>query len=434
MSKQVAKRTHAEPTLFEHHATQIAEDAPLAERVRPHSLQDVVGQEQLLGPGRPLGEAIRTDRLTSMILWGPPGSGKTTLARVIARATKAQFVMFNAVLQGVADLRRVVDEAEEALRLAGQRTILFVDEIHRFNRSQQDAFLPHVERGTIILIGATTENPAFSLSRPLLSRARVYRLQALAPAAIQQILRRALAPEMALDADAEAEIIRRAEGDGRLALGLLEMAQREAMQGGSQRIELTQIGAGQERTLNHDRAGDQHYDVISALIKSMRASDPDAAIYWAMRMLEAGDEPLFVLRRLLIFASEDIGNADPRALTIASDADQAFRRLGMPEGIYPIAQAVLYLATAPKSRAVSEAWQAAQAAVRDVGSAAVPAGLEQGSTAEAPRAGACLPIGLRGQRFYQPVGIGYERWIRDRLDGEAQTHAQSHGGSGPRSE
>jgi putative ATPase len=416
--------------------------APLADRMRPSSLDEVVGQDVLLGPGRLLPEAIGGDRLPSLILWGPPGSGKTTLAHVISHVTKREFVPFSAVLGGVAEVRQIVDQARERRAYQGKSTILFVDEIHRFNKSQQDAFLPHVEDGTITLIGATTENPSFAVNAALLSRCKVFRLEALDPAAIRRLLERALtdaerglgARHLEADDDTLAAIAAAARGDARRALNLLEAC--AALLAPDQRrltVELVER-AGEAHTLLYDKAGEEHYNVVSALIKSLRGSDPDAAIYWLMRMLEAGDDPLFVMRRLIIFASEDVGNADPRALDVAVSADAAFRRVGMPEGIYPIAHACLYLATCPKSNSVKTAFHAAQEVIRSRGALPVPKKLRNPVTGlmrdEGYGAGyqyphdhadhfvageTYLPDELAGTRFYEPSDQGLEKAIAQRL-------------------
>jgi putative ATPase len=415
---------------------------PLAERLRPQRLEDLVGQEALLREGSPLAKAIEADRVRSIILWGPPGAGKTTLARVIAERTRARFVPLNAVLSGVAEVRQIVAAAREAKAYEGRRTLLFVDEIHRFNKSQQDAFLPHVEDGTVSLIGATTENPSFAVVAPLLSRCKVYRLKKLEDDALVALLRRALshpdglAGEVTAEDDALSAIARLAQGDARRALTSLELAAEEAVARGDARVTIGDVAAEAEhKTLLYDKAGDEHYNVISAFIKSMRGSDPDASIYYLMRMIEAGDDPLFLLRRMMIFASEDIGNADPRALEIAVAADAAFRRMGMPEGMYPIAQACLYLATAPKSNAANAAWHAARDAVKEMGALDVPLHLRNAVTGlmksegygegyryphaetDAHAAGVTyLPDELAGRRFYEPTTRGYEKTIGERLE------------------
>ena len=437
------------PSLFEAVATRTPGAMPLAERVRPRSIDEVVGHRDLLGPEGPLRRAILADRLPSMILWGPPGSGKTTLARVVAEHTDSYFVPFSAVLGGVADVRRIVAEAAERRRGGMGSTVLFVDEIHRFNKSQQDAFLPHVENGTVTLIGATTENPSFSLNAPLLSRCVVYRLEPLDGSDLVALLERALAHPLGFDGRVEAEaealgtLAEGAGGDARRVLGLLDVAVELASRRGEPVVTqavVTELGA--HRTLLYDRAGEEHYNVASAFIKSMRGSDPDAAVYWMMRMIEAGDDPLFVLRRLVIFASEDVGNADPRALTVAVAADQAFQRLGMPEGLYAIAQATLYLACAPKSNAATMAWHSAREAVREHGALPVPKKLRNAPTRLMrdmgygrdyryahneedgyARGETYLPDEIVGSRYYQPSNRGLEErigaWLRKlRGDGD----------------
>jgi len=432
------------PTLFEaasRHNPELKATVPLAERMRPSTLADMVGQPHLLGEGKLLARAVAADRVPSMILWGPPGSGKTTLARVVAHHTNARFVPFNAVLGGVPELREILAEARKARAYEGKRTLLFVDEIHRFNKAQQDAFLPHVEDGTITLIGATTENPSFAVNAPLLSRCKVFRMALLGAPELVRVMRRALtSPEglgSAFTAEDEAldAIAALAQGDARRALTTLEIAAGEAERGGTTVITRELIAeVGEHKTLLYDKSGEEHYNVISAFIKSMRGSDPDASIYWLMRMLEAGDDPLFLLRRLMIFASEDVGNADPRALEVAVAADAAFRRMGLPEGLYPIAQATLYLATAPKSNACTTAWHGAQAAVREHGALPVPLKLRNAVTrlmkdegygegyryAHNEEGGVAagesyLPEEMRGARFYEPTDRGYERMIGERL-------------------
>lgn len=445
-----ARRTSGQqppgPSLFEAAARQDPERqqrVPLAERMRPRSLQEVVGQRHLLGPDKPLMRAIAGDRILSMLLWGPPGSGKTTLARVVASCTQATFVPFSAVLGTVPELRAILQEAREARAYQGRRTILFIDEIHRFNKAQQDAFLPYVEDGTVTLIGATTENPSFAVNAALLSRCKVFRLQALRDEDLTELLSRSMTDErgfgsLHLEADdgALAMIAGLADGDARRALSSLEMVVQHVLEANGSRLTVEAVAAVHEhRPLLYDKSGDEHYDVVSAFIKSMRGSDPDAAIYWAMRMLESGEDPLFVLRRILIFASEDIGNADPRALQVAVSADASFRRMGMPEGLYPIAQAVLYMAVAPKSNSVGVAFKAAQQAVQRYGSLPVPLKLrnaptklmremghgtgyryphdEPGHVAEGET---YMPDKLVGQRYYEPSNEGLERAIGDRLE------------------
>jgi putative ATPase len=416
--------------------------APLPDRMRPRTLDEIVGQTNLLARGKPLREAIESDKMPSIILWGPPGSGKTTIASVIAHRTKTEFVPFSAVLGGVAELREIVEAARERRSFQGRGTTLFVDEIHRFNKGQQDAFLPHLETGTIVLIGATTENPSFAVNAALLSRCRVFRLEALGDGELVALLERALADAerglgtrgLEADADALALIAKAARGDARRALGMLEVA--ASLAGDGTRIDRGLVErAAEERTLLYDKSGEEHYNVVSALIKSMRGSDPDAALYWLFRMLEAGDDPLFLLRRLIIFASEDIGNADPRALEVALNADAAFRRIGMPEGAFPIAHACLYLASCPKSAAVKAAMGAVRAVISERGALPVPKKLrnavtrlmkeeQYGKGYQYPPdfAGSYvpgetyLPDELAGRRFYEPTDQGLEKNIRDRLD------------------
>ena len=411
--------------------------APLAERMRPRTLDEFVGQEQLLGPGRPLRLAIEQDRLQSLILWGPPGTGKTTLARLIATLTRAHFVSFSAVLSGIKEIRAVMTEAEETRRRRGTRTILFVDEIHRFNKAQQDAFLPRVEAGDIVLIGATTENPSFEVNSALLSRSKVYVLKALDADAVIAILRRALADrerglgalELTMEDEALTGIARYANGDARVALNLLEMASGAAA--GTGRIDAPLIAdLAQNRSLLYDKTGEEHFNLISALHKSMRNSDPDASVYWLARMLEAGEDPLYVARRLVRFASEDIGNADPQALTVAVAAKDAVHFIGMPEGNTALAQATIYLAIAPKSNAVYRAYlDAAEAAMKE-SAEPVPLHLRNAPTRlmkqldygkgykyahDEPEGVAdmeCLPPAQRGRRFYKPTERGREAAIK----------------------
>lgn len=416
--------------------------APLADRMRPSSLEHLLGQEALIGPGKLLREAIEKDRLLSMILWGPPGSGKTSLAAVVARATRSEFVPFSAVLSGLPDLRVAIAEARERRSYQGRATVLFVDEIHRFNKSQQDAFLPHLENGTITLIGATTENPSFAVNAALLSRCRVFHLQALEENDLLALLRRALSDvarglgKLHIEADVEVlrTIARTARGDARRALGILETAA-QLVEAPERVLQLSHLErASEDATLLYDKAGEEHYNIASALIKSLRGTDPDASLYWLFRMLEAGDDPLFLLRRLIIFASEDIGNADPNALSVAVNADAAFRRMGMPEGIYPISHACLYLASAPKSGAVKEAIAKTRSAIAEHGALPVPKKLRNAVTQLMQEEGygagyrsvhdtsdgyvpgeTYLPDKLLGARFYLPTERGFEKRIFEKL-------------------
>jgi putative ATPase len=416
------------------------QQAPLAERMRPRTLAEYAGQEHLLGPGKLLRRLIETDQLTSLIFWGPPGSGKTTLARIIANATRAHFIFFSAILSGIKEIREIVKEAEEVRRFQGKRTILFVDEIHRFNKSQQDAFLPYVEKGTFTIIGATTENPSFEVIAPLLSRCKVLVLNPLSSEEVKRIVANALADAerglgklgLTISDEALDFLADKADGDARVAINTLETAARLAH---DNTIDLaTAREAMQQKPLLYDKGGEEHYNVISAFIKSLRGSDPDGALYWLARLIEAGEDPIFILRRMVILASEDIGNADPRALQMAVAALQGFQLVGMPEGRIILGQAATYLATAPKSNASYVGIDAALAEVRKSGALPVPLhirnaptklmkdlGYHQGykyahDSPEGYVAQEYLPERLSGQKYYEPTGHGYEKSIKERLE------------------
>lgn len=414
-------------------------DAPLAERMRPRSLDEFIGQERLSG----LLEGVRrTGRLPSLILWGPPGCGKTTLARLLVRAAGLAFVPFSAVTGGVKQVREVVRQAEDRRKLEGQRSVLFVDEIHRFNKAQQDAFLPHVERGAIVLLGATTENPSFELNAALLSRAQVVVLEALSPVDIRKLLERAVAdPERGLggavdvEADALDALASASQGDARFALNLLEVAADLARAEGSLRVDPALLERAQAALpLRHDKSGEAHYDVVSAFIKSLRGSDPDAAIYYLARLVEGGEDPRFLARRMVVFASEDVGNADPAALEVAVNVARAVDLVGLPEARINLAQGAAYLALAPKSNASYLAIDEALAAVRERGALPVPLHLRNAPTRllkslgygqgyayphDAPEGVTSqrhLPSELEGVRFYRPSPRGLERELARRLD------------------
>ena len=421
-----------------------AAHAPLAERMRPRTIDEFVGQEHLLGRGHVLRDMIESGRVESLILWGPPGSGKTTLAHLLASASGAPAVSFSAVLQGVKELRQIIDEAEVVLERSGQPTVLFVDEIHRFNKAQQDAFLPHVEAGTITLIGATTENPSFEVIAPLLSRTRVLTLEPLGDAEVGAVIDRALADvegglgrqKLVLDAEARGFLVAHAQGDARVALNALELAARLARTRRTHTVDVPLLEeAAQQRALRYDKAGEEHYNVISAFIKSLRGGDPDAAVYWMMRMLEAGEDPLFVARRMVIFAAEDVGNAEPQALQVAVAAKDAVHFVGLPEGRIPLAQAATFLATCPKSNAAYRAMLGASEDVRASGALPVPLHLRNAPTplmkglgygaeyryphdyADAVVEQDYLPERLAGRRYYEPTDRGREREIAERLRG-----------------
>ncbi len=417
--------------------------APLADRMRPRRLDEVIGQEHLIGPGKVLRRALEGGALHSMILWGPPGTGKTTLAGLMAEVAGARFVTFSAVLSGVKEIRQVTAEAETERALRGRRTILFVDEIHRFNKAQQDAFLPHVEKGTIVLVGATTENPSFEVNAALLSRCRVYVLNPLGEDDLARILTRALrdgerglaGTGVAAEPDALGLIARLANGDARSALNILELAVTltQASNDGPRVTEAAIREAAQRKALLYNKAGEEHYNLISALHKSLRDSDPDGSLYWLGRMLESGEDPLYIARRLVRFASEDVGNADPLALRLTLDAKEAYHFLGTPEGELALAQAVCYLALAPKSNSVYAAWNAVKDDIREKPAEPVPLHLRNAPTGlmahqgygreyqyahDAPDAlvdQEHLPDALRGRTYYRPTDRGAERELADRL-------------------
>jgi putative ATPase len=416
------------------------EAAPLAARMRPRTLDDYVGQEHLLGPGRALRELIEKDAIGSVIFWGPPGTGKTTLARIIAARTNAAFVHFSAVTEGIARVREIVAQARERQRATRRRTILFCDEIHRFNKAQQDAFLPHVEAGTIALIGATTENPSFEVIGALLSRSRVFVLKPLSVDGLELILRRALADRdrglgalgLSIDDDAVQLIAAEADGDARRALNTIEAAATLAGAGGTVTAEAARE-AMQLRFARYDKGGEEHFNILSAYHKSLRGSDPDAALYWMARMIEGGLDPLTIFRRAIAMAAEDIGTADPNALQLAVAAREAFRVLGPPEGFLPLAEMTVYLATAPKSNASYRALNAALDAARRTPAAPVPLHIRNAPTrlmeelgyhegyryAHDYEGGAVdqqhLPDELKGARFYEPGAYGFEKDIGKRL-------------------
>jgi putative ATPase len=431
--------------LFDHALQErMKNEAPLAARMRPRKLEEFVGQEHIVGPGKLLRRAIEADRLfSSIILWGPPGTGKTTLAQVIANTTRSHFVTISAILAGKAELRQLVEAALERRRLQNERTILFVDEVHRWNKAQQDALLPHVENGTLTLIGATTENPFFEVISALISRSRVFQLRNLNQAETGILIDRALADKergygsrsIVLDPEARAHLTEVAGGDARNALNALELAVESTPAEPDGKIHLTLEVAQesiQQRAVLYDKDGDAHYDTISAFIKSVRGSDPDAAVYWLAKMLYAGEDPRFILRRLIILAGEDIGLADPMGIAVATSAAQAFDYIGLPEGVYPIVEATLYLSTAPKSNSAGAYFKAMQK-LEEEGQSSVPRHLmDNNRDAEALGHGKdyvyphefeghftpqqYLPKRLLGTYFYKPSQEGYEAQVVQRLE------------------
>jgi putative ATPase len=448
--------------IFDYHAQEAARSAmPLAERMRPRQIDEFVGQERVLGAGSLIRHAIEQDRIFSMILWGPPGCGKTTLARIIAGQTQSHFVQFSAVLSGVKDIRAVIEEARNQQKIHRKRTILFVDEIHRFNKAQQDAFLHHVESGLITLIGATTENPSFEVIAPLLSRCRVITLDRLTAEDLTAIIEQALSDSrrglgelnLKLTPETREAIIRIADGDGRVALNSLEVAaslvvskKKADKSKAAVKITLKDLETAlQEKALVYDKDGEEHYNIISALHKSLRDSDPDAALYWLARMLAAGEDPFYIARRMVRFASEDIGNADPQALGVALNAMEAFKFLGHPEGELALAQAAVYLATAPKSNSIYSAFGKVHAVVKNTGSLPVPFHIRNAPTQlmqdlgygkdykyahnyrDAIVAQEHLPAELKGQQFYFPTSRGFEKTIKERLEKWRQLISKAKG-------
>ena len=435
-------------------------DRPLADRMRPRSIADIVGQPQVLGPGKPLRVALETGRLHSMVLWGPPGSGKTTLARLVAQGSDAQFIALSAVMAGIKDVRAAVEKAQAERTATGRRTVLFLDEVHRFNKTQQDTFLPYIEDGTLVFIGATTENPSFEVVSALLSRARVYVLRALQPADTAEIMRRALVDrerglggrgpggtDVEVDEPALELLARAADGDGRRALNMLEIAADLAVDGRIALAQAAEVAGGTRRRF--DKGGEQFYDQMSALHKSVRGTDPDAALYWFCRMVDGGCDPGYLARRIVRMAVEDIGLADPRGLQLAIDAWTAYDRLGSPEGELALANAVIYLACAPKSNAVYTAFKEANADVQEFGTLEVPMPLRNAPTSlmkdlgygkgyryahDEPDAYAAgeryLPEGLPDRRYYRPAPRGLELRIGEALTRLRERDGGRDGGQG----